>query len=91
MASQVPKCSRNVIIYHLGLSRSPYAKLNHIKMWHFYTITITKYAAADIVVSTEHTIDGRVVDVKRAVPRDMAPAPTRYRELILSFYDTPLS
>ena len=34
--------------------------------------------AADIVVSTEHTIDGRVVDVKRAVPRDMAPAPTRY-------------
>ena len=36
------------------------------------------YAAADIVVSTEHTIDGRVVDVKRAVPRDMAPAPTRY-------------
>ena len=34
-------------------------------------------AAADIVVSTEHTIDGRVVDVKRAVPRDMAPAPTR--------------
>jgi hypothetical protein len=35
-------------------------------------------AAADIVVSTEHTIDGRVVDVKRAVPRDMAPAPARY-------------
>jgi hypothetical protein len=32
---------------------------------------------ADIIVSTEHTIDGRVVDVKRAVPRDLAPAPTR--------------
>ena len=40
-----------------------------------------KNTAADIVVSTEHTIDGRVVDVKRAVPRDMAPAPTRYRVL----------
>jgi hypothetical protein len=35
------------------------------------------YTAADIVASTEHTIDGRIVDVKRAVPRDMAPAPTR--------------
>lgn len=55
------------------------------------TITIINYAAADIVVSTEHTIDGRVVDVKRAVPRDMAPAPTRYRELNPSFHDVPLS
>jgi RNA recognition motif-containing protein len=33
--------------------------------------------AVDLIVSTEHTIDGRVVDVKRAVPRDMAPAPSR--------------
>ena len=41
-------------------------------------ITNVINSAADIVVSTEHTIDGRVVDVKRAVPRDMAPAPTRY-------------
>eukprot|EP00596_Hydrurales_sp_CCMP1899_P007275 CAMPEP_0119051230 /NCGR_PEP_ID=MMETSP1177-20130426/72914_1 /TAXON_ID=2985 /ORGANISM="Ochromonas sp, Strain CCMP1899" /LENGTH=203 /DNA_ID=CAMNT_0007030361 /DNA_START=588 /DNA_END=1196 /DNA_ORIENTATION=- len=43
----------------------------------FGFITMKDTAAADIVVSTEHTIDGRVVDVKRAVPRDMAPAPTR--------------
>lgn len=31
----------------------------------------------DIVVSQEHVIDGRKVDVKKAVPRDRAPAPTR--------------
>ena len=36
------------------------------------------YIAADVVVQTEHTIDGRLVDVKRAVPRDMAPTPSRY-------------
>ena len=41
-----------------------------------------QHTAADIVVNTEHTIDGRVVDVKRAVPRDMAPAPTRYIALL---------
>ncbi len=35
-------------------------------------------AAADIVMSTEHTIDGRLVDVKRALPRDKAPGPTRF-------------
>ena len=29
------------------------------------------------MVSSEHTIDGRLVDVKRAVPRDMAPTPSR--------------
>lgn len=34
-------------------------------------------AAADIVVAQEHVIDGRKVDVKKAVPRDRAPAPTR--------------
>lgn len=33
--------------------------------------------AADIVVQQEHVIDGRKVDVKKAVPRDKAPAPTR--------------
>ena len=45
-----------------------------------YTKIIT---AADIVMSNEHTIDGRVVDVKRAVARDKAPAPTRYTIEIL--------
>lgn len=43
----------------------------------FGFITMKDSAATDIIVSTEHTIDGRVVDVKRAVPRDMAPAPSR--------------
>lgn len=41
-----------------------------------------KYIAADIVVGKEHTIDGRLVDVKRAVPRDMAPAPTRFDSML---------
>lgn len=43
----------------------------------FGFITMKDPSAADIIVTTEHTIDGRVVDVKRAVPRDMAPAPSR--------------
>mmetsp|Transcript_22278 Transcript_22278/g.20249 ORF Transcript_22278/g.20249 Transcript_22278/m.20249 type:complete len:394 (-) Transcript_22278:85-1266(-) len=34
-------------------------------------------AAVDIVIAQEHIIDGRKVDVKKAVPRDRAPAPTR--------------
>jgi RNA-binding protein Musashi len=43
----------------------------------FGFITMKDPKAVDLIVSTEHTIDGRVVDVKRAVPRDMAPAPSR--------------
>ena len=34
--------------------------------------------AADVVVSQEHTIDGRVVDCKMALARDKAPGPSRY-------------
>lgn len=33
--------------------------------------------AADVVLGQSHNIDGRVVDCKRAVPKDKAPAPTR--------------
>lgn len=33
--------------------------------------------AADIIMANEHTIDGRLVDVKRALPRDQAPGPAR--------------
>lgn len=28
-------------------------------------------------MASDHTIDGRMVDVKRALPRDKAPGPTR--------------
>jgi len=44
----------------------------------FGFIKLKDPAAADVVMSTEHTIDGRLVDVKRALPRDKAPGPTRY-------------
>ena len=35
------------------------------------------FEAAEMVLNQEHTIDGRLVDVKRAVPRDRAPAPSK--------------
>ena len=31
--------------------------------------------AADAALKEEHVIDGRTIDVKRAVPRDRAPQP----------------
>eukprot|EP01036_Dinobryon_divergens_P022137 gene22137-30373_t len=43
----------------------------------FGFIKLKNPAAADVVMATEHTIDGRLVDVKRALPRDKAPGPTR--------------
>jgi hypothetical protein len=32
-------------------------------------------------MSNDHTIDGRLVDVKRALPRDKAPGPARLDSL----------
>eukprot|EP00603_Paraphysomonas_imperforata_P000960 CAMPEP_0114424926 /NCGR_PEP_ID=MMETSP0103-20121206/6956_1 /TAXON_ID=37642 ORGANISM="Paraphysomonas imperforata, Strain PA2" /NCGR_SAMPLE_ID=MMETSP0103 /ASSEMBLY_ACC=CAM_ASM_000201 /LENGTH=305 /DNA_ID=CAMNT_0001593715 /DNA_START=25 /DNA_END=938 /DNA_ORIENTATION=+ len=43
----------------------------------FGFITMADAAAADVVLGQSHNIDGRVVDCKRAVPKDKAPAPTR--------------
>eukprot|EP01036_Dinobryon_divergens_P012365 gene12365-16654_t len=42
----------------------------------FGFVTYKDPAAADLVLGQEHTIDGRLVDVKRAVPRDKAPTPS---------------
>mmetsp|Transcript_13458 Transcript_13458/g.20242 ORF Transcript_13458/g.20242 Transcript_13458/m.20242 type:complete len:452 (+) Transcript_13458:58-1413(+) len=43
----------------------------------FGFISFKDPAAVDVVLGQTHNIDGRVVDVKRAVPRDKAPAPSR--------------
>ena len=40
--------------------------------------------AIDVVLGQSHSIDGRVVDVKRAVPRDEAPAPSRLDSLSIA-------
>lgn len=37
------------------------------------------YLAADAALKEEHVIDGRTIDVKRAVPRDRAPLPRLVR------------
>jgi len=42
----------------------------------FGFITFKDHTAADLVLAQEHTIDGRLVDIKRAVPRDKAPSAT---------------
>ena len=44
----------------------------------FGFITLKDPAAAEIVCSQEHTIDGRIVDVKPAVARTSAAIPTKY-------------
>lgn len=38
------------------------------------------YIAADAALKEEHVIDGRTIDVKRAVPRDRAPQPRLVRD-----------
>ncbi len=43
-----------------------------------FFLSLICFVAAEVVLNREHTIDGRVVDVKTAVGRDQAPAPTRY-------------
>ena len=43
----------------------------------FGFITMVDPKAADVVMEHDHTIDGRLVDVKRALPRDQAPGPAR--------------
>lgn len=43
----------------------------------FYLV-MYELLAADVVMEHDHTIDGRLVDVKRALPRDQAPGPARY-------------
>lgn len=40
------------------------------------------YIAADAALKEEHVIDGRTIDVKRAVPRDRAPQPRLVRVLL---------
>jgi len=47
-------------------------KINKIKKMPNVTV------AAEIVLSQEHTLDGRIVDAKAAVSRDKAPTPARY-------------
>ena len=42
-------------------------------------IDLVPYLAADAALKEEHVIDGRTIDVKRAVPRDRAPLPRLVR------------
>lgn len=41
--------------------------------------------AADAALKEEHVIDGRTIDVKRAVPRDRAPLPRLVRVMRVDF------
>lgn len=45
--------------------------------------------AADAALKEEHVIDGRTIDVKRAVPRDRAPLPRLVRVMRVDFSDVP--
>lgn len=45
----------------------------------FVSFVLLPYLAADAALKEEHVIDGRTIDVKRAVPRDRAPLPRLVR------------
>lgn len=47
-------------------------------------IYVLPYLAADAALKEEHVIDGRTIDVKRAVPRDRAPLPRLVRVMARS-------
>lgn len=60
--------------------KDPAGILNYIRIVIFdFKLIISIFLAADLIMSNEHTIDGRVVDVKRALPRDKAPGPAKYK------------
>lgn len=51
---------------------------NYCRYQLLYFLLLLLYVVVDVALQQEHVIDGRTVDVKRAVPKDEAPAPTRY-------------
>jgi hypothetical protein len=62
--------------------RNPQGKSKFPKHFFFHVLStyqnITCAIAADVIVSEEHIIDDKKVDVKKAVPRDKAPPAARY-------------